>query len=159
MRWVYFLVAFVLQLFLLTTGPNNIIEFFTSGCLLLVGLILLTFRSRKQKLIAVTSIGFILGFGIGYLLSNYQQSFRKTNVEKIVVALEQHYKSFGNYPVSLEKLKDGFMDEIPTSKWGVKKIPFTYACGQDQASYSVSFQSGFTTGWTYGKGVGWQFYD
>lgn len=80
----------------------------------------------------------IFGFIAGIALGQFQDHQRKVNATKIIVAIDNYKKTTGSYPLKLEDFIPSYLYKIPSSHWGLMKLPYGYSA--DMNSFSISYQ-------------------
>lgn len=67
----------------------------------------------------ISIIAFIIVGNVQYFITDYR-------AEKIIHTLEQYQTDKGEYPANLETLKEGYMERIPSTAYGVLRQDFKY---------------------------------
>jgi hypothetical protein len=118
----------------------------------------ISFSTLGKNWLQPITLYLVFGFIAGITLGQYQDHQRKANAEQIIVAVDNYKKTNGNYPLKLEDLEPTFLGSIPSSHWGMMRLPFFYA--SDKNGFSLSYQEVGHTGKTYTSGTrDWQFFD
>ncbi|BDD05267.1 hypothetical protein [Aureibacter tunicatorum] len=159
----------LIQTFLMTRyNPNLIpIELFMAFGLSAFGLlfgsiVLLTDLKNnqgKRNSGLLIMFAFLIGSGIGFSAMKYQDSERRENANFIIYELNLFYEQNGYYPEKLGDLIPEYLEELPTSNWGLKRIDYKYELDKSNQFYSIDYKTGTGCGWTYFSSDGWQFYD
>lgn len=95
--------------------------------LIICSIIDLVKKSKYWIIPTLIIIVMISGFSIGRYFQSWQNKNTIKNMDNVILAIENYSKVNNKYPDSLSQLVPKWLDEIPVSYCGFKKLKFLYS--------------------------------